>query len=175
VFAHRCHSIANSHFLLNKRRNALALQVRALELVSETIKTLQSTEGTGESGVRGITITVAQAEDLKARLEKEVTRFRALAEIEKASADRAHLAVTPLPLIQRLDIFPEAEIDLQNIVHIPPKLEAIPVKPIFFDVAWNYISYPGDGERVSTAKAKAAEDTEQSSTKKGGLFGLFGR
>lgn len=32
--------------------------------------------------------------------------------------------------------------DLNRLVQYPPKIEVVPVKPLFFDVAWNYIEYP---------------------------------
>jgi len=45
-------------------------------------------------------------------------------------------------LIENLGTY-AANIDLKNLVTYPPKLEPIPVKPLFFDVAYNYIEYPG--------------------------------
>jgi signal recognition particle subunit SRP68 len=64
-------------------------------------------------------------------------------------------------------------------VTYPPKLEPIPVKPLFFDVAWNYIDYPG---RVSLKEAATApkatvqpeKGQEQAGQPKKGWFG-FGR
>lgn len=74
--------------------------------------------------------------------------------------------------------------DLQNLVTYPPKLQPIPVKPLFFDAAWNYIEYPGreiDEEVAAEKGAKAAADgvkkeTEPQNTQqqKKGWFG-FGR
>lgn len=48
-----------------------------------------------------------------------------------------------VPLIDRLGEYPAGGVDLQNIVEYPPQLPFVPVKPIFLDVAWNYIEYPG--------------------------------
>jgi signal recognition particle subunit SRP68 len=56
-------------------------------------------------------------------------------------------------------------------------MEPIPVKPLFFDVAWNYIDYPG---RISVKAAAAASKVsvqveklqEQTSQQKKGWFGF---
>lgn len=87
------------------------------------------------------------------------------------------------PLVHRLDDYPTpgVTVDLTNLVTYPPKLEPIPVKPLFFDVAWNYIEYPGQAKQVVEEKAAAAvtngveETTEMpKEEKKRGWFG-FGR
>ena len=69
------------------------------------------------------------------------------------------------------------EVDLSNLVSYPTKLEVVPVKPLFFDVAWNYIEYPG---RSSQATAQVDEEEipssrgEEKQEAKKGWFG-FGR
>jgi signal recognition particle subunit SRP68 len=60
--------------------------------------------------------------------------------------------------------------DLENLVDYPPQLQLIPVKPLFFDVAWNYIDYAG-----KTPAAVAESDTGSTQTpepKKRGWFGF---
>lgn len=86
------------------------------------------------------------------------------------------------PLIQRLDDYPTpgVNVDLTNLVTYPPKLEPIPVKPLFFDVAWNYIEYPGQAKKVVEEKAAAVSNGVEEAVetpkeeKKRGWFG-FGR
>lgn len=89
------------------------------------------------------------------------------------------------PLIGQLANYPSSgQVNLENIVVYPPKLEAIPVKPIFLDVAWNYIDYPEKvvGEKKQEAKveqklqqsAEEAQEEEEEKPKKRGWFG-FGR
>jgi signal recognition particle subunit SRP68 len=40
----------------------------------------------------------------------------------------------------KLNQFPQPNsIDMANLVEYPPKLQPIPVKPFFFDIAYNYI------------------------------------
>jgi len=45
-------------------------------------------------------------------------------------------------LVEKLGEYPTSGPKLEQLVSYPPKLEVIPVKPLFFDVAWNYIEYP---------------------------------
>jgi signal recognition particle subunit SRP68 len=80
-----------------------------------------------------------------------VQRGRALVEIFK-SANNKPAAAQPTgtttgkpPLSSRLNDYPSSGVDLENIVTYPPRLEPFPVKPLFLDVAWNYITYPGKG------------------------------
>ena len=74
------------------------------------------------------------------------------------------------------------QVDLTNLVQYPPKIQPVPVKPLFLDVAWNYIDYPG--RQTETVVGKVAEAVEtvingdheerQPEQKKRGWFG-FGR
>ena len=80
--------------------------------------------------------------------------------------------------MERLDEYPHGLVDLTNLVTYPPKVEPIPVKPLFLDVAFNYIDYPGRtrkaaGKAVNGAPEGAAGKDEKKEAKKG-WFG-FGR
>lgn len=58
-------------------------------------------------------------------------------------------------------------------------VEAVPVKPVFFDIAWNFVEYPGEGEergKVEGGKKVEEAAAAAAAPKKGGfLGGLFGR
>lgn len=94
--------------------------------------------------------------------------------------------VAPLPLVERLSEYPSEGVNLENIVVYPPKLDAIPVKPLFLDVAWNYIDYPAKQAKVETkaaaaphkaasaAAVAAVTPAEEAKPQKRGWFG-FGR
>ena len=73
---------------------------------------------------------------------------------------------------------PGVHVDLENLVTYPPKIEPVPVKPLFLDVAWNYIEYPGRKVEVSkkAAEKPVVNGVEEKSQleKKRGWFG-FGR
>ena len=80
--------------------------------------------------------------------------------------------------MERLNEYPAKGVDLQNLVSYPPKLEPVPVKPLFFDAAWNYIEYPGrQVENVAQNGVRGEEkatSVEQTTQQKKGWFG-FGR
>jgi len=80
-------------------------------------------------------------------------------------------------LIDRLHEWPAEGVDLENLVEWPPKLPLIPGKPIFLDVAWNYIDYPG--RRTEEVEEKEEEEKGEAAKpapapQKRGWFG-FGR
>jgi signal recognition particle subunit SRP68 len=71
--------------------------------------------------------------------------------------------------------YPVGGVDLTNIVEFPPKLALIPVKPIFLDVAWNYIDYPGrEREAPKPAQAPAQEEGRQEEPQQATKRGWFG-
>jgi signal recognition particle subunit SRP68 len=79
-------------------------------------------------------------------------------------------------VLERLDKYPEGkDFDFENgIVQWPPKVSPVPVKPVFLDVAWNFIEYPGDGGPRAVVETKEKESKAE--TKKGGFLGsLWGR
>ena len=81
--------------------------------------------------------------------------------------------------MESLDKYPVGgEVDLSRLVQYPPKIEVVPVKPLFFDVAWNYIEYPGRKVQpvmVEQIKTQAVEEERPtSSSGKKSWFG-FGR
>lgn len=134
---------------------------------------------TSDSGPPYINISPTDAVFLKELLEGELQRYRALVELSSLTTKtgKTEQGSRP-PLVERLNDYPTQEVDLQNLVTYPPKLEPIPVKPLFFDAAWNYIEYPGREVQILDTGAqtgKANEGNEQTAEqKKKGWFG-FGR
>jgi signal recognition particle subunit SRP68 len=114
-------------------------------------------------------------------LSGELHRHRALVELHNITASQ-DAQESSLPLIERLSTYPLQGVNLKNIVTYPPKLEPIPVKPLFFDVAWNYIEYPGQTTTIKTAVAGGKTEQPQVDSKpdppavqKKGWFGFGGR
>lgn len=135
------------------------------------------------SGFKTIEIAQEDAKFLQELLKGELQRNRALVEIanlRKASAKGASATTAAAhPLIDRLGQYPSQGVDLENIVPYPPKMEPIPVKPLFLDVGWNYVQYPSTrtGQQATkTAQSKTAAKTEEPEKQpaKKGWFG-FGR
>lgn len=130
------------------------------------------------SGLKTIEVAQADATFLQNLLKGELQRTRALVEIFnlRKQAGKGDLNATSRPLIEKLGQYPAEGVNLDNIVTYPPKLEPIPVKPLFLDVAWNYLQYPtSQTEKPKTAQDKSTvkEEAEKPAPKKG-WFG-FGR
>ena len=181
----RCLAIARSHSLLSQTKNALALLSRALDLSTRTSP--QHASGTqpsassslDESKPPNLDISPSQTSTLHSLLQRLVSQHRALVDLHNIHAVSANKATNPVvtPLIERLDAYPPQGVALTKLVTYPPKVEPIPVKPLFLDVAFNYIEYPGRSRKVNDGKAVngvpegGAKGGEE---KKRGWFG-FGR
>lgn len=171
----KCLAISKSHSLLEQRANALALLAKALTLIQNALPVFQKLPLPEKvEGVKGLNITVQEVDALKDKLTNELTRAQALAEIEKLTSSSKTSTTSSIPLVDRLETYPEGEIDTKNLVKIPPTVEPIPVKPIFFDIAWNYINYPGQ-EKAAPENREDQQETKGEEGKKKGFFGLFGR
>ena len=128
-------------------------------------------------------MTQDQLGSLQKLLRGLLTQHQALVELQSLSADAAKAAQAKenghIPLIERLDEYPPNGADLTKLVIYPPTLRSIPVKPLFLDIAWNYINYPGRGTEtrgpgVDGDSSESRENVEQKSQGRKGWFG-FGR
>jgi signal recognition particle subunit SRP68 len=92
-----------------------------------------------------------------------------------AIAARKHLA-NAAPVVDSLTEYPgSGEVDLSKLVEWPPKLKPVPVKPLFFDTAWNYVEYPGKSPAVAVAATKGdAEGAKKEEAQQPASRGWFG-
>ena len=175
-------SIARSHALLGNLKNSLALFARALDLSS---RSLSNQDGTNPPANRppNLDVTPSQSKSLHHLLQGLVSQHRALVELHNLTSDTAKAASlkesSNIPLIERLDEYPAGGADLTNLVVYPPQLQPIPVKPIFLDIAFNYIEYPGRTRKVRDGGSPASDANdpsraEQQPQTRRGWFG-FGR
>ncbi|KAI9763332.1 MAG: hypothetical protein M1840_000597 [Geoglossum simile] len=166
----KCLAIGRSHDLLRNRKNALVLFDRAFNLTVQSQALISQPSPIHQLSPPGLDIQPIELKSLRQLLQAEVFRFRALVEIhdlEQESAKKLNQdAKARVPLIERLSEYPIGGVALDNLVTYPPVLEPVPVKPLCFDVARNYIDYPG--------RSTASEDSEDGSTKAGGRKGWFG-
>ncbi len=144
----KCLSLARSHSLLSESRNALALLSRALSLGSSSLTSLSSSTTPEDQTPPTLVVLRSTIQNLQSLLQKELTRQHALVELSahlspSSSSASNEPSNTPY-LVESLDSYPSSgKIERNKLVPYPPKLEPVPVKPIFLDVAWNYIEYPG--------------------------------
>ncbi|KAI1294278.1 hypothetical protein F5Y03DRAFT_387730 [Xylaria venustula] len=161
-------SIARSHSLVNQSSNALALIKHACDQCQQSATFFSKHSASSpNSPILSIEVRQTDIQFFHNLLKGELQRSRAIAEIdnlrEKAKSTSSQVNV---PLVDRLGEYPAGGVDLENIVDYPPRVQPIPVKPLFFDVAWNYIDYPG-----KSSAAPAEPEEEQASapeTKKRG-------
>lgn len=152
-------TIARSHAIAGNAVNSLALTKHALSQTTAATPSLSGPQNDDADNdaftPRNIQVLKRDLALLHDTLTGELQRGRALVEIFKSANNRpAAAAAQPTsaitttgkpPLSSRLNDYPAGGVDLENIVTYPPRLEPFPVKPLFLDVAWNYITYPGKG------------------------------
>ncbi|POS84246.1 hypothetical protein EPUL_004900 [Erysiphe pulchra] len=172
----RCSSIAHSYSLFSQNRNALALFSRAMSQCNSAYTYISLIMENEDSSMK-IYVSSSTVQLLKALINGEIQRHRALVEFsilietEKNVGDR-----NSIPLIERLSDYPTEGVNLVNLVVYPPVLELAPVKPLFFDAAWNYVKYPGseikEVEEMIPQNKLSAKALEKGNTAKKGWFGL---
>ena len=149
---------------------------------SAALPILTSLADTATSSPPNISISSSDAQFIHYLLQGELQRNRALVEISNLSSKSQANGIpgSGFPLVERLNKYPaDGQVDLTNLVTYPPKLEPIPVKPLFFDVAWNYIDYPARVAAKETANETKApmeagkkEQEQAPQQQKKGWFGF---
>lgn len=181
----RCLNISFSHIIVSppSHRNALALLIRAEKFSSHANESLASSASLQESTALRLDISSSRLQNVHSLIQQSHLHTRALVELHNHAANSA-LAVrknlaSAAPVVEALNDYPgSGEVDLAKLVEWPPKLKPVPVKPLFFDTAWNYVEYPG--KTPAAAAAAAAQDAvngareEQQQPASRGWFG-FGR
>ena len=173
--------------MLGSTKYALALFARALGMASNPKASSSSSSSFSfqepvPSSIPHLHISPTQVSFLQSLLRKLVSRHRAFAELESLQAvsdSASQNSFKGPPLVERLDEYPPRGANLLNLVTYPAQLQPVPVKPIFLDVAWNYIDYPGRrrdtaGIKVNGSGNNGVKPEEKKETTKKGWFG-FGR
>ena len=169
-------SIGRAHAQVQSMQNALCLFSRALDLISDISEERLASEPESVKPPR-LEITHGQIRNLHGLIQRLVFQHQALMELQLLKDEHAkrHGNEKLRPLVERLDQYPQDDVDLTNLVTYPPQIETIPIKPIFLDVAFNYIEYPGRSRKVVQSDAKEPIDGQASKEeKKEGRKGWFG-
>ncbi|KAA8912282.1 hypothetical protein TRICI_003562 [Trichomonascus ciferrii] len=107
------------------------------------------------------------------QLQQDISRAHGLAVLAKESESQASKNSSDA-VADSLLSYPRGkpETVLKNLVNFTPPLKPAPVKPVYFDIAFNFIDY-SDGDK---AAVQQTEEQQQSQKKSGGLLGsLLGR
>ena len=158
--------------MLSRSKEALALFSQALNLAASV-----SPESTTDAeDVPKLDVSRVQASTLESTLRELVAQYRGLVTLEKLTAEEASQS-SQRPVVERLQQFAGSGLDLNNLVPYPPQMQPIPVKPLFLDVAWNYIDYPRQGGQRQEAptQAQAQGPVEEETKGRRGWFGFGGR
>ncbi|KAF2800935.1 hypothetical protein K505DRAFT_344804 [Melanomma pulvis-pyrius CBS 109.77] len=177
----KCLNLSHSHAFLSAPKQALALCNRALSLSSQAVSSPRPA-ASSPSNVPKLAVSEQQAQTLKQDLGNLTSHYRGLVALSQLSSSSETVAKTQLtkaaPIVERLNEYPTSgSVDLKNLVTWPPKLKPVPVKPLFLDVAWNYIEYPGRIQQKHAPepeKMQVDEKAEDAKPAKKGWFG-FGR
>ncbi|KAI9764145.1 MAG: hypothetical protein M1835_007642 [Candelina submexicana] len=175
----KCLSIARSHVIVSKPKNALALISRSLNLSTRSLVQSSLSKPSSQGSPPNLDVSHEQAKTLNELLHSLELQYRALVNLSDLSASVKSMSSPRAPLVELLTEYPSRGVELNNLVNYPPKLKPVPVKPLFLDVAWNYIEYPGrvktlTEDKASRAKEPATEKGEDRKERRKGWFG-FGR
>ena len=177
----RCLAIARSHALQGNTRNALALFSRAYDTAPQAYPADSSTSADSDQ-LPKLDVAPEQIKALQHTMQGLVAQYRALVELDSLSSDALKVDRTKggaAPLVERLYEYPPHSTDLTNLVTYPLRMKPVPVKPIFLDVAWNYIDYPGRTKplpkvEINGGHAGSKDTSEPKAEGRKGWFG-FGR
>lgn len=150
--AFRCYYIAQVLTALRRFREALAMLERSSSYAVETLASELDNKQ-----------LLAKLESLQRDIESckfEVHADSVLEEDEDDEESR-YTSGRPYkvrkPLVERLDEYREDTVALTknpNVYKLPPAMEAIPCKPLFFDLACNFIEFPKLDDKTGAASNK---------------------
>ena len=147
---------------------ALALFARSLDLS----KSAKASNVSSQESPK-LEVTTTQLNLLTQYSQSLVSQYRGLVELKNISTiENGNKSRWKPPIVERLDEYDD-DLDLKKLVNYPPTLQPIPVRPLFLDLAWNYIEYPGRASAGVNGVAADKAGQEKKETKKG-WFG-FGR
>lgn len=168
--AYRCFFMAKAMTTARRWREALVLYKLSLKYIERTIKSNAS---------KDIKEKIAKLHD---KIKEEIYISQAQCVIEDTEEEPSSFPIkgypkSKKPLIERLDEFREDSQTLTknaNIVNVPPGLEPITCKPLFFDLAYNLVEFPDLSDKIESQQNKPKQSAGMSGFVKG-LFGWGGK
>ncbi|KAF2010460.1 hypothetical protein BU24DRAFT_399824 [Aaosphaeria arxii CBS 175.79] len=173
----KCLNLSHSHAFLAAPKQALALSNRALTLASQAVSAPRPAPTSSKASK--LAVSEQQAQTLKENLTKLTSHYRgvvALGLVSGTSDAAAKSKSVSAPVVERLNEYPASgTVDVNNLVSWPPKLKPVPVKPLFYDVAWNFIEYPGRSAAAPEPEPEKMEvDEKKEEPPKAAKKGWFG-
>ncbi|ODV94789.1 hypothetical protein PACTADRAFT_50649 [Pachysolen tannophilus NRRL Y-2460] len=157
--------LAESYLTSRKLKESLALLSKANQLCNF----LESTDVIDHINIPNLPIS-KDVETLKLEVERNLNKVHILCnyfESRKTSDDF---------LINNINKFIGGSADetLNKVVNMENNFEPIHVKPVLFDIAFNYITYDDDTNKNEQREVQRGANEEESNKAKKGFFGLFG-
>ncbi|KAF5120503.1 hypothetical protein DV495_002257 [Geotrichum candidum] len=173
--AKRIDLIGQTYFLAGENKEALALYQKALGILTSLPKLDALVEF--PQGV----LSKEQLNAAISRINIRTVQLQAVLTAEKIKLDNTSNASTDIPaVVDSIKTYPSnLTVDeiAKNLVKFDQKLEPVFVKPVFFDIAFNYVDYDNDSKSsvLSRDTATASESSDTKGSKRGFLKGLWGR
>lgn len=165
---YRCYNMAKGLTLNRRWKESLLLYKSAFKYILE----VNNTEGNDEMKQKLI--------ELQEEIQNSVYVAQAHAVIQETEeaedGEGKEKAIDKTPLIERMDEFRDESQILSkkpNLVQLPPVMEPIPCRPLFFDVASNMFRFPDISEELEQEERKAKGAGMTGFVK--GLFGWGGK
>lgn len=158
----KCLNLSHSYAFLSTPKQALAFCNRAFLLSNQAASAPRSAAASSSKAPR-LGVSEEQARSLKQNLENLNSHYRGVVALSQLSDTASKTGTTnAAPVVERLNEYPvSGSVDLKNLVTWPPKLKPVPVKPLFLDVAWNYIEYPGRAQQAKAPEPEKAQVEEK--------------
>lgn len=166
--------IAHSYRLTGDFKSSLALYDLAKQFIATESPRLKVE-------LPGHMVSEKDIEQAVTEHQKELSRAHGMAafqDLTKRQPDQEYLSVT-----ESLDRYPRGtpEEVLNNLVNLKPKLRPVPLKPVFYDIAYNFLNFEGtptqatqSTRKETTEKAGPTETASHAAQeKKKGFFGSF--
>ncbi|KAF9376439.1 signal recognition particle subunit srp68 [Podila verticillata] len=179
----RCFFTATAYSKLSRHVEAIALFDRAQAYATQIRSNLgRSSKPEADS----IDVTEQELADLESKIRGRKCQVHAAWYLEAGHGENIEDKLSSMSLdeksldepalIKRLDTYPtsitsKANPTVPHLVDFPPALQAIPAKPLFFDIAFNHMDYNHDTIAERSGRPKA-----QNEGSSGGWFGsIWGR
>ncbi|KAF5093497.1 hypothetical protein D0Z00_004034 [Geotrichum galactomycetum] len=173
--AKRIELIGQTYFLAGENKQALALYQKALGVLTSLPKLDALVEF--PQGV----LNKEQLNAAVSRINIRTVQLQAVLTAEQIKLDNTGSVSKDIPaVVDSIKTYPNRlTVDeiVKNLVKFDQKLEPVFVKPVFFDIAFNYIDYDQESKSsvLSRDNAPASEALDTKGGKRGFLKGLWGR
>lgn len=148
--AFRCFYIAQSHQHSKKWEASVALYDRVIKYVDEAITKLKACN----NPILNTLVTNVEAVADQARGHKYAAHATSILESSDLNAETSKISLNDQVLTEKLDVYQEYRTipKKPNLIRFPPEPQALPCKPLFFDLALNHIDLPDLDSRMEKKK-----------------------